>query len=102
MKIETKIKKAYLKKYGILPGSGLASIKNELFFFVTDIHDNICIISKSNKSSLEEQVIELFPNFDFSTNNCYQTFLVALCTRNALGICFVNNKIEGINYYVKI
>lgn len=37
MKLETKIKKSYLKNLGYLPGSGLAHYKNELIFFVSDM-----------------------------------------------------------------
>lgn len=102
MKLETKIKKSYLKNLGYLPGSGLAFYKNELIFFVSDMKSNIVILGKSNKDTLEEQVIELFPNFDFTTDNCYQIYFITLGIQNSLTICFVNNKIEGINYYVEI
>ncbi len=103
MKLETKIKRACLNQIGFVPGSGLAKFNNELVFFVSNMNNNhIVILNKSRKSTLEEQIIELFPNFDFKTDNCYQIYFITLGIQNSLAICFVDNHIEGINYYVEI
>lgn len=102
MRLETKIKKACLKQIGFIPGSGLAKYNNELFFFVSNMNDQLIILNKSSKLTLEEQVIELFPNFDFETSNCYQIYFITLGIQNSLTICFVDNHIEGINYYVEL
>ena len=106
MKIETKIKRACLNRnaFKYIPEFGIALDKknNVLYSFIKLLNNEIGIVNKSTKLTIEEQISELFPGIDFDTTNCYNLFHIYPANYPSAIICCADNNIESIKEYVEL